>query len=76
MRPKQWVKNGFVLAPLLFAGQFMDRGAVARALLAVLFFCAASSAIYVINDLNDVEKDRLHPRKRNRPIASGQVSSG
>jgi len=74
MRPKQWVKNGFVLAPLVFAGQFLNADAVAHALVAALFFCLASSATYIINDIQDVDRDRKHPKKSlTRPIASGAV---
>lgn len=75
MRPKQWVKNGFVLAPLLFSGAFLSAGAVSHALLAVLLFCVASSATYIINDMHDIERDRRHPRKsKSRPLAAGIVS--
>lgn len=75
MRPKQWVKNGFVLAPLVFSGLFLNVDAVSHALLAVLLFCVASSATYVINDIHDIEHDRLHPKKsRTRPLAAGVVS--
>lgn len=75
MRPKQWVKNGFVLAPLLFSGEFLEGGAVSRALLAVLLFCVASSATYIINDIHDIEDDRRHARKsKTRPLAAGIVS--
>ena len=75
MRPKQWVKNGFVLAPLVFSGSFLDPGAVSRALLAVLLFCAASSATYIINDIHDIERDRRHPKKsKTRPLAAGIVT--
>jgi len=75
MRPKQWVKNGFVLAPLVFSGSFLDPGAVSRALLAVFLFCIASSATYIINDIRDIERDRRHPKKsKTRPLAAGIVS--
>src|SRR5690606_36342559 len=75
MRPKQWVKNGFVLAPLLFAGEFLEGGAVTRALLAVLLFCVAASATYIVNDIHDIEDDRRHARKsKTRPLAAGIVS--
>lgn len=75
MRPKQWVKNSFVLAPLVFSGAFLDAGAVSHALLAVLLFCVASSATYVINDMHDIEQDRRHPKKsKTRPLAAGIVS--
>lgn len=75
-RPKQWVKNGFVLAPLVFSGMFLDASAIGHALLAVLLFCAGSSAAYVMNDLHDVERDRRHPKKsKSRPLAAGVVST-
>jgi len=74
MRPKQWVKNAFVLAPLFFAGEFLNSSSIGSALLAALLFCVASSATYIVNDIRDVEHDRRHPRKsRSRPIASGAV---
>lgn len=75
LRPKQWVKNGFVLAPLVFAGLFIDLGAVNHALLAALLFCVACSATYIVNDLHDIERDRRHPRKsKTRPLAAGDVA--
>lgn len=75
MRPRQWVKNAFVLAPLLFAGQFLQAGSVGRALMAFALFCVASSATYVINDWRDIERDRRHPTKRHsRPMAAGSVT--
>ena len=75
MRPKQWVKNGFVLAPLIFSGEFLDVNADRRAILAALLFCVASSATYIINDALDIEHDRRHPKKaKSRPLAAGTVS--
>jgi decaprenyl-phosphate phosphoribosyltransferase len=75
MRPKQWVKNGFVLAPLFFAGEFLHAAAVGQALLATLLFCLASSATYIVNDMRDIEQDRAHPKKsKTRPLAAGIVS--
>jgi len=75
VRPKQWIKNGFVLAPLIFTGEFLQPVSVTRALVAVVLFCLASSATYILNDLCDVEQDRRHPVKsRTRPLAAGQVS--
>jgi 4-hydroxybenzoate polyprenyltransferase len=76
MRPEQWLKNGFVLAPLVFSGLLHDPGAWARSLLAVAAFCAASSAVYLINDVLDREADRRHPAKRHRPVAAGELSVG
>ena len=74
-RPKQWIKNLFVLAPLLFAGLFTNLNSVAQAFTTTLLFCIASSATYILNDLKDIEKDRLHPIKsKTRPLASGVVS--
>ena len=74
MRPHQWVKNVFVLAPLVFAQKLDDLAVAARAGAGFVLFCLLASAIYVLNDLVDIEQDRLHPVKRNRPIASGRVS--
>lgn len=75
MRPKQWVKNGFVLAPLVFTGEFLQPEAVGHALFAVMIFCLASSATYIVNDIHDIERDRRHPTKsKTRPLASGIVS--
>jgi len=74
LRPSQWAKNLFVLAPAVFGGLLMDEEAVARVALALLAFCAASSAVYLINDLRDREEDRLHPLKKHRPLAAGTLS--
>jgi len=74
MRFKQWVKNALVLFPLLFSGQLLDIHSVEYALLACLSFCLASSCVYAFNDIADREKDRNHPKKCNRPIASGRLS--
>jgi 4-hydroxybenzoate polyprenyltransferase len=68
------VKNGFCLAGMVFSGQLMSLQAQLAAWTDFLVFCLASSAIYILNDVVDVERDRLHPRKRDRPIASGAVS--
>ncbi|HEX8950257.1 MAG TPA: decaprenyl-phosphate phosphoribosyltransferase [Polyangia bacterium] len=75
-RPRQWVKNLFVAAPLVFAKRLTDPRPSLRALAAVAIFCAVSSAVYLWNDLVDVEKDRVHPHKKNRPIADGRLSTG
>ena len=74
MRISQWSKNGFVLLALIFARRLSDGTALGRTLIAFGTFCLASSAVYIINDLADRERDRMHPRKRLRPIASGQLS--
>ena len=75
IRPRQWVKNVFVLAPLLFTGQFVYAQSVLSILVATILFCLVSSAIYIINDWRDVERDRLHPTKcHKRPLAAGTVT--
>lgn len=75
MRPKQWIKNSFVLAPLLFSGEFSHYDSVIQAFLATWLFCIASSATYIINDIHDIESDRLHPVKsKSRPLAAGVIS--
>ena len=75
VRPKQWVKNSFVFAPLIFAGEFLHPDSVYSTLLAAFLFCIAASTVYIVNDLKDIEKDRIHPEKsKKRPLASGQVS--
>lgn len=73
LRPAQWAKNLFVLAPLVFGGLLRDEEAVFRAFLALVAFCAASSSIYLVNDIRDREEDRLHPLKKLRPIAAGTL---
>jgi 4-hydroxybenzoate polyprenyltransferase len=75
IRPKQWVKNGFVFAPLIFSGELLNSAALAQASLAAFFFCIASSATYIVNDIHDIDLDRKHPKKsKSRPLASGAVS--
>ena len=74
LRVKQWTKNGFVLTPLLFSGLFIRTSAVIESLLAVAAFSLVASAVYIVNDLADLQADRQHPRKKHRPIASGRVS--
>lgn len=74
IRPKQWVKNLFVFAPILFAGKLMDLPMLLTNILAFASFCCVSSSVYVLNDIIDVESDRVHKKKRYRPIAAGYVS--
>lgn len=73
-RPRQWVKNLFVATPLVFSKHLNDEGPFLRALAAVAIFCALSSAVYFLNDIVDIDKDRAHPRKKYRPIPSGRLS--
>lgn len=74
VRPHQWVKNLFVAAPLIFSKHLLDVGLALRAAAAVALFCAASGAIYALNDLRDAAADRNHPIKKRRPIAAGELS--
>ena len=80
LRPHQWVKNGFVLAAVVFAfakrgeALSLSRPAVQCSLLAMAAYCLGASAIYLVNDVLDIENDRQHPEKSKRPIAAGQVS--
>ena len=73
LRPRQWLKNCLVFAPLVFARKADDPGLWGFALLAFLSFCAAASAVYIFNDYRDRREDRLHPDKKDRPLASGAV---
>lgn len=73
MRPKQWTKNGAVFVGLLFAQRLFDLPSFERTLLAFVTFCLVSSTIYLLNDVLDLEQDRQHPTKRNRPLASGRL---
>lgn len=75
LRPQEWVKNTLVFAGVIFSRQFDDGPALLDATLTFVAFCAVSSAGYLLNDLRDREHDRLHPEKRNRPIASGALSA-
>src|SRR5215470_4642942 len=73
LRPKQWTKNLIAYAPLLFATKIHEGNLFALATLCVLALCLVSGGVYILNDVLDVEADKLHPKKRLRPIASGQV---
>lgn len=74
LRPLQWMKNVFVLAPLFFTGRLLDWSLLLPTLVVFAAFCLAASSIYCLNDVRDVASDRLHPKKRLRPIASGALS--
>lgn len=74
LRPKQWVKNLFVLAALVFSKHLLDPAYALRAAVAFATFCALSGAVYTFNDLRDVDSDRKHPLKRRRPIAAGALT--
>lgn len=74
MRPKQWTKNVFVWAAIVFDVKLFQPRPFLRTLTVFLLFCLISGSVYIINDLVDLERDRLHPEKRNRPLASGALS--
>lgn len=74
MRPKQWAKNVFVFAGVFFDGKVLILSKLVSSIAAFAIFCLVSSAIYLINDLADIEGDRQHPVKRSRPLASGALS--
>ena len=73
MRPRQWTKNAFIFGPLIFDGKLFLQVDFLRTLAGLVLFCLISSAVYIFNDLLDIEADRQHPIKRNRPIASGRL---
>ena len=74
IRPEQWLKNGFVLSPLLFSGRALEFDAQWRAALTFAAFCAVASAVYLMNDVVDRDADRLHPKKARRPVAAGLIA--
>ena len=71
LRPHQWVKNAFVFLPLFFSLNLKNTGMLWHEVLIFLVFCLCASAMYILNDLRDIDEDRAHPTKKNRPIASG-----
>ena len=74
MRPKQWTKNVFVFAGLVFDGQLLQIEPFIQTLIGFILLCFASSTVYIINDIADIEQDKQHPQKRQRPLASGRLS--
>ncbi|MFV1858591.1 MAG: decaprenyl-phosphate phosphoribosyltransferase, partial [Anaerolineales bacterium] len=74
MRPRQWTKNAFIFAALIFDEQLTQRDPLLRTIAGFILLCLISSAVYLLNDIADVEADRQHPTKRNRPIAAGLLS--
>jgi 4-hydroxybenzoate polyprenyltransferase len=73
LRPKQWIKNGLVLAPLVFSGELLIMDHMLKATAGAAIFCMLSGGLYVVNDLLDLERDKLHPEKSKRPLAAGKV---
>ena len=76
MRPKQWIKNLLVLAAVVFSKRLLDGPSVLRSLVAFGIFCLLTGAVYIVNDLVDRQGDRLHPKKKYRPIAAGRLKPG
>jgi 4-hydroxybenzoate polyprenyltransferase len=73
LRPRHWLKNMFVTAPLLFSGELVRPASIILSVLAFLCFCTAASAVYVFNDMYDMDKDRVHPAKKHRPLTAGII---
>lgn len=74
LRPRQWLKNLTIFVAIFFTGEFLNPNLFLISTLAFVVFCAASSSMYIFNDLSDLENDRLHPFKKNRPLASGKLN--
>lgn len=74
IRVHQWIKNGFVFLPIFFAGELLNRDLLNKSIIAFFSFSFIASSIYIINDYVDIEKDRKHPEKKNRPLANGTIS--
>lgn len=73
IRIKQWLKNVFVFLPIFFAGKILDLNLLLNSIIAFFSFSFIASSIYIINDYTDIEKDRMHPEKKNRPLAAGKI---
>jgi 4-hydroxybenzoate polyprenyltransferase len=73
LRPRQWIKNGFVFMALLFDEKLFNWPLLGKTIVAFILFCMISSTVYIINDLADLEKDKQHPKKRRRALPSGQL---
>ena len=74
IRPEQWIKNAFVLAPLVFSKELFEPVSFFTAMKALAAFCLTASSIYIINDISDIDADRAHPLKRNRPLTAGAIN--
>src|SRR4030066_935921 len=74
MRPHQYLKNLFVFSPLFFALKFNDFILIEKTIFVFVIFSVVASAIYILNDIKDLNEDKLHPEKKNRPIANGNIS--
>ncbi len=76
LRPKQWTKNGFIFAALIFDIKLFQAEPLIKTVYGFILLCLISGTVYIVNDLVDIEKDRQHPTKKNRPIASGRIPYG
>jgi 4-hydroxybenzoate polyprenyltransferase len=74
LRPRQWMRSALVLVPLISSGRFLDPGAWLRSAIVLAAFSLLSSSVYLFNDVADRDRDRVHPRKRQRPVAAGRIS--
>jgi 4-hydroxybenzoate polyprenyltransferase len=72
-RPHQYIKNLFIFAPLLFSFDFSPQHII-NTIIAFILFCLTASAVYILNDIHDIQEDRKHPTKKNRPLASGAIT--
>nr|WP_257875461.1 UbiA family prenyltransferase [Helicobacter sp. 12S02232-10] len=76
MRVHQYIKNFFIFLPVFFGFKLFDLHIFLNSFIAFVCFCLCASAVYIFNDIVDAPKDKIHPTKRNRPIASGKISVG
>lgn len=74
IRVKHYIKNLLIFLPIIFSQRITDITALTKTLIAFILFCISTSIIYVVNDIKDIDKDRNHPKKKNRPLASGEIS--
>lgn len=74
IRIKHWLKNGLIILPIFFSGNLFNKKYYLNTLLAILIFCFISSIVYILNDIQDIEKDKLHAEKKKRPLASGEIT--
>lgn len=74
IRVKHYIKNLLIFLPIIFSQRITDITALTKTLITFILFCISTSIIYVVNDIKDIDKDRNHPKKKNRPLASGKIS--
>lgn len=74
LRPKQWIKNCFIFAAIIFSGNFLNLKMLSYNMVTFFLFCLTASSIYIINDIVDIDKDRCHPKKKLRPLPSGKIT--